>query len=208
MKKVLMIALLAVFGMSATAFAQSKEYTKQQTEYRKAAEKMAKKQAKELKKQKWESTSSIPLESALISYYLETEPSFGGTKRGQEHTIQDAKTISMAEKRLLLDAQTNYAQEVRAMLAATLTEQANATGEDEFETYIANVAAKTQNEFNGDLKRSFMIYRTNPDGKSLTVRAFYIIDENSGLARAKKIADRVNQNNDAAKKIQDAVNGK
>lgn len=210
MKKIVIAALVAVLGMGATttpAFAQSKEYVKQQTENKKKAEKLAKQQMKTLKKQKWETTSATPLETALVTYFLETEPSCGGEKRGMEQTVDDAKTFATAEKRLLLNAQTAYAQEVRTMLANSITEQTSAAEGEEFDTYISNVAAKSQNEFNGDLKRAFMIYRTNPDGKTLSVRAFYVIDENNGLARAKKIAERVNQNNEAAKQIEKAANG-
>ena len=208
MKKILMIALVAVFGMGTTAFAQSKEYAKQQIEYKKNAENMAKKKAKALKKQKWETTSATPLESALATFYLETEPTCGGAKRGQEQTVNDAQSLAIAEKRLLLNAQSAYAQEVRTMLAHNITEQSSAAQGEEFDNYISNVAAKSQNEFNGDVKRSFLIYRTNPDGKTLTVRAFYVIDEENGLARAKNIAERVKLNNESAKQIENAANGK
>lgn len=211
MKKLFVIVMMALFGLGYTASAQtnaqSKEYVKQQKENKKRAAKLAKKQMKTLKKQKWETTSATPLEGAFITYYLETEPTCGGEKRGMEQTVNDAKTISVAEKRLLLNAQTAYAQEVRTMLANSITDQTSAAEGEEFETYISNVAAKSQNEFNGDVKRSFMIYRTNPDGKTLTVRGFYVVDENNGLARARKIAERVNQNNEAAKQIEKAANG-
>lgn len=207
MKKFLMIALMAVIGMSVTASAQSKEYAKQQVEYKKNAKKMAKKQMKELKRQKWQTTSSTPLENVLISYYLETEPTCGGEKRGQEQTVSDAQSIAVAEKRLLLNAQTAYAQEVRTMLANNITEQTSAADGVEFNNYISNVAAKSQNEFNGDVKRAFMIYRMNPDGKTMTVRSFYVIDEANGLARAKNIAAKVNQNIETSKQIEKATNG-
>ena len=93
------------------------------------------------------------------------------------------------------------------MLANNLTQQSSAAEGEEFDNYISDVAAKSQNEFYGDVKRAFMLYRTNPDGESLTVRAFYIIDDANGLARAKNIADKVNQNIETAKQIEKAANG-
>ncbi|MBD5418568.1 MAG: hypothetical protein HDR48_00820 [Bacteroides sp.] len=208
MKKILVLVVALVFGMTAVASAQSKEYKKTQAKNEKVAKDLAKKKVKEFKKGKWESSGATDLETTLITYYLETEPTCGGEKRGIEHTVSDAKTISMAEKRLLLDAQSSYAQEVRTMLAQTLTGQDSATGSDELNTYIGSVAAKSQNEFNGDVKRSFLIYRTNPDGKTLTVRAFYVIDEANGLARVKSLANQAKQNAEIQKIIEKAAGGK
>ena len=196
MKKILVLVVALVFGMTAVASAQSKEYKKTQAKNEKVAKDLAKKKVKEFKKGKWESSGA------------ETEPTCGGENRGIEHSVSDAETISMAEKRLLLDAQSSYAQEVRTMLAQTLTGQDSATGSDELNTYIGSVAAKSQNEFNGDVKRSFLIYRTNPDGKTLTVRAFYVIDEANGLARVKSLANQAKQNAEIQKIIEKAAGGK
>ena len=135
MKKILFIAMMLLVGVVTVEAQASKEYKKQTEANRKSAEKIAKKQAKELKKQKWQSTGAVPLETLLANYYLETEAMCGGEKRGQEHTVNDAKSISMAEKRLLLDAQAAYAQEVKTMLGATLTNQASSLGGKDVESY-------------------------------------------------------------------------
>ncbi len=208
MKKILVLALAIVFGMTSVAFAQSKEYKKEQANNEKVAKNLAKKKAKELKKGKWESMGSTDMETALVTYYLETEPSCGGEKRGIEHMVSDAKTVSMAEKRLLLNAQSAYAQEVRTMLAQTITGQGSATGADELDTYIASTVAKSQNEFNGDLKRSLLIYRMNPDGKTYTVTGYYVIDEANGMARVKSLANKIDQNIKTQKAIEKAATGK
>lgn len=205
MKKVLFIVLAAVVGFSIVAYAQSKEYVKERAKNEKTAHKLAKKMAKELKKEKWQSSGAITLENALANFYLETEPSCGGKKKALEQTVVDAKTIAMGEKRLLLQAQALYAQEVRTMLAQTITEQDSSTGTDELATYISNVVAKSQNEFNGDLERAFIIYKMNPDGQSYTVRAFYVVDQENGLTRVHRIAEKVKQNNEIQEKIQQAV---
>lgn len=207
MKKILVLALALVFGMTSVTFAQSKEYKKEQAKNEKLAKNMAKKKAKALKKAKWESSGTTDIETALITFYLETEPLCGGQKRGIEHMVSDAKTVSMAEKRLLLDAQSAYAQEVRTMLAQTITNQDSATGSDELSTYISNVVAKSQNEFNGDLKRSLLLYRLNPDGKTYSVTAYYTIDEANGLARVKSLANKIDKNAEMQKTIEKAATG-
>lgn len=207
MKKLLLLAISFMISLAGTTLAQTKEYKKEQVQFEKTAKNLAKKKAKEFKKDKWETSGATDLETILINYYLETEPSCGGEKQGVEHTVTDAKTISMAEKRLLLDAQAMYAQEIRTMLAQTLTSQDSATGEDELSTYISNVVAKSQNEFNGDLNRAFIIYRPNPDGKTLTVRGYYILDKKNGLARARSLAKKVEQNSKTQKMIEKAAQG-
>lgn len=208
MKKILILALTMIFGMTSVASAQSKQYVKEQTKNEKKARELAKKKVKELKKGKWETSGATDLETILVNYYLETEPLCGGDKRGIEHTITDAKTLAMGEKRLMLDAQSLYAEEIRTMLAQTITGQDSATGSDELSTYINSIAAKSQNEFNGDITRSFLLYRTNPDGKTVSVRGYYIIDDANGLARARNIANKVKQNAEVQEIIQKSAQGK
>lgn len=206
MKKVLILALaLMMGGVSATMSAQTKEYTKQQKAFEKEAEKTAKKQAKELKKQKWEYTGVLPLEMALKNFYLETTD-FGGTKQGIEHEVV-AQTVSAGEKALLLNAQSIYAQEVQAMLGADLANSTNSDNERAFEEYIARVAAKVKHEFQGDIRRVILLKKRTDNGKQWTLRAYFIVDADSGRLRAKRIAEEVERNNGAIDSIHDKVFG-
>lgn len=208
MKKLLLVVTLLFMGIGASVSVnaqQSKEYKKQQAAYQKDAEKVAKKQAKELKKQKWEYSGTLPLEMALTNFYLETED-FGGTKKGIDHEVI-AATMSSGEKSLLLNAQAIYAQEVQAMLGADLVNSTNSSNEAAMEEYIARVAAKVRHEFNGDITRSILLKKRNPNGKGYTIRGYFLIDENAGRLRAKRVAEAIENNNGVIDGIMEKVFG-
>lgn len=194
MRRIIFIVLTFVIGLTTITYAQSKVYQKEQEKYEKKAKALAKKMSKEFKKGKWETTGATDLETVLTSYYLQTEPSCGGSKKGVDHMMNDAKKIDIAEKKLLLTAQSIYSQEMCTMLAQTIRENGSIDNEEDIAAYTSSVTAKSQKEFNGDLERSFIIYRTNPDGKTLTVRAFYIIDQENGLTRIRKLAEKIRIN--------------
>lgn len=206
MKKFLMFLMMFMIGASSiTISAQSKEYKKQQSEYQKLAEKTAKKKVKELKKEKWEYTGVLPLEMALQKYYLETTD-FGGTMRGIEHDVT-SKTVSIGEKTLLLNAQSLYAQEYENMLKADLAESTSGNEEYGSEEYLARVAAKVKHEFNGDITRVILLKKPTNDGRSYMVRGYFLINEDAGRLRAKRIAEQVERNNGMIDSIHDKTFG-
>ena len=209
MKRIYLVLLLLTACLTAqTMYAdETKDYKKEVAANKKAATKMAKKMAKELKKQKWEYAGATPLENILEKYYLQTLEEWGGTKKGQEHEISDATSLSMAEKRLLLLAQSTYAQEVETMLAAEIATNDHSEGGFDQEAYIAQVAAKSKHEFNGDVKRAFIIKKKNPNGKTWTVRGYYIIDENAGRLRSRQLAKDIEDNGKMIDQIHDRVIG-
>ena len=209
MKRIYLVLLLLTACLTAqTMYAdETKDYKKEVAANKKAATKMAKKMAKELKKQKWEDAGATPLENILEKYYLQTLEECGGTKKGQEHEISDATSVSMAEKRLLLLAQSTYAQEVETMLAAEIATNDHSEGGFDQEAYIAQVAAKSKHEFNGDVKRAFIIKKKNPNGKTWTVRGYYIIDENAGRLRSRQLAKDIEDNGKMIDQIHDRVIG-
>ena len=190
MKRIYLVLLLLTACLTAqTMYAdETKDYKKEVAANKKAATKMAKKMAKELKKQKWEYAGATPLENILEKYYLQTLEECGGTKKGQEHEISDATSVSMAEKRLLLLAQSTYAQEVETMLAAEIATNDHSEGGFDQEAYIAQVAA-------------------NPNGKTWTVRGYYIIDENAGRLRSRQLAKDIEDNGKMIDQIHDRVIG-
>ena len=114
MKRIYLVLLLLTACLTAqTMYAdETKDYKKEVAANKKAATKMAKKMAKELKKQKWEYAGATPLENILEKYYLQTLEECGGTKKGQEHEISDATSVSMSEIRLLLLSLSKYDHEV------------------------------------------------------------------------------------------------
>lgn len=201
MKKILTLILSFVIGFSTMTYAQSKEYIKEQEKKEKAARSLAKKMAKTLKKDKWETPEVLDLETILTKYYLETEPSCGGTKKNDVRTITDAKKLNIAEKKLLLEAQTMYAQEMRTMLAQTIMAKDPLIDENDAAVIVSEITAKSEKEFNGDLTRAFILYKKNPDGQTMTVQAYYIIDQEKGMSRLDRLADSAKKSGE----IQNAI---
>ena len=131
----------------------------------------------------------------------------GGTKKNITHEVDNAKTISDGERRLLLMAQSNYAQEVQNMLGTDIADQISSNAENYSENYIQNIAAKAMHEFNGDITRIILLKKKNRDGKTWTMRAYYLVDEQAGANRSKRIADEVRNNNGIMKDIHNEVFG-
>lgn len=210
MKKIVSFLLMCLMIMPAVEMqAQaSKEYVKEQKQNRKKAEDLAKKQAKTLKKGKWECLSSIPLQDALTEFYLETEQVCGGENRGMVQSINNAKSLSLGEKKLLMDAQTAYAQEIEAMVVATVTDQSSSLDESSLETLISNAVAKSKHEYKGDIRKGLIIYRKQPDGKTFEMRGYYIVNEKNAARAASRITDTVKQNAETAAEIEKAAMGK
>lgn len=211
MKKILFALALLLGSMSLSTpnvMAQaSKEYLKQHKIDRKAAENIAKKQAKLLKKDKWEYTGVVPLEIALTNYYMKTLEECGGEFSGQEHEVNGVKSSSIGEKMLLLNAQALYAQEIQTMLGADLAQSTNAGAGNDFDAYVARVAAKTKHEFYGDIKREILLKKRDPDGKTWSFRGYFVIDKNASMARARQIANQIDRNNDIIDSIHESVLG-
>lgn len=201
MKKVISIILAFVVGFSTMTYAQSKEYLKEKERNVKTAMKMAKKMANDLKKEKWEVTGVTDLETLLTQFYLQTESKCGGTKRGVPHTLNDAKKLNIAERRLLIEAQMMYAQEMRTMLIQRITGSNPLLDDNDVDALVSEISARSEKEFNGDLERAFVMYKANPDGQTYTVQAFYIIDQENGLSRLERIANSVKKSSEIQNEI-------
>ena len=75
------------------------------------------------------------------------------------------------------------------------------------EEYSARVAAKVRHEFNGDITRSILLKKRNPNGKGYTIRGYFLIDENAGRLRAKRVAEAIENNNGVIDGIMEKVFG-
>lgn len=203
MKKIIALLLIAFLGIGVTAYAGG---DKEQKRYAKEAEKLAKKRAKELKKEKWVFNGATSFENALEKYYLETEPSCGGEKEARSYDIDNAKSISLGEKRMLMNAQTEYIQEIKTAISGSIADHNSQTNDESLEAYVADVEARIAGELKGDVKRSFTIYKQNKNGTFL-VRGFFIIDTNSSARKLDRYADQLQQDENIADAIRKAAHG-
>lgn len=207
MKKILAMMLAVVIGMAGvTAYAADKSDAKQQKEWRKNAEKLAKKQLKTIKKEKWLTNSTSPIEEALVRYYMATDPGCGGKGRGVAYDVNNAKSLSLGERRALTMAQNTYVQETQAMIIGEIAEHAASRNEDGDEVMISDVKTKIKDELQGDVLRAFTLYKENKD-KTFWVRTYFIIDSESSAVKLKNLSKRVASDEEMARAIKKAADG-
>ena len=61
-------------------------------------------------------------------------------------------------------------------------------------------------EARGEIRRrAILLKKRSRDGKSWTVRGFFLIDENAGHLRSRRIADEIERNNGMIDSIHDKV---
>lgn len=194
--------LTIIFG--ATGYARDNYSEKERKEFAKDAEKEAKRRAKELKKQKFQQAGAMSLETLLKQTLLKTKE-FGGKCVIKEINVTNAKTLSLAEKRLLTNAQAEYAKEVEAIIKGKTTTNDNQSDEEGVE--FMNEASETvfKKELKGDVKLAFYVYKENNNG-SFWVKGYCLIDEDDTRRTLQRVADKVKDNLKLSEAISKALN--
>ena len=204
MKRIIVIALMLTIIFGATGYARDNYSEKERKEFAKDAEKEAKRRAKELKKQKFQQAGAMSLETLLKQTLVKTKD-FGGKCVIKEINVTNAKTLSLAEKRLLTNAQAEYAKEVEAIIKGKTTTNDNQSDEEGVE--FMNEASETvfKKELKGDVKLAFYVYKENNDG-SFWVKGYCLIDEDDTRRTLQRVADKVKDNLKLSEAISKALN--
>lgn len=198
MNRIFTILALCVALMSSLT-SNAQEYSaKERQSFAKEAEKEAKQAAKKLSKEKWQFNGVGTLEKAYERYLLQTAD-YGGVGEARSYEINNAPNLRNGEKSLMNMAQSVYAQENEAYLKL---EQSSHSGEVDI-TLEDNVV-KALAQFNGDVKRSFIIYKKNSNG-TYDMRGFFIIDGDNTKAKLRKLAKDLSDEIELGDKIKKAV---
>lgn len=171
---------------------------KQMEKFSKSAENESKKIVKNLEKEKWIFNGVGTLEGAYARYLMQGKD-FGGTADLATYEINNAPNLRNGEKSLMNQAQSSYAQENEAYL---ISEQKAHSGEVDI-TLEDNVI-KALAQFNGDVKRSFVIHRKNQDG-TYDMRGYFIIDSNATKAKLQKLAKNLSDEHSMGDEIKKRV---
>lgn len=200
--KILAIAVLGTLPLTAplTAVAQNNYSQKELKAFAKDAESEAKKAAKKLEKEKWIYNGVGTLPKAYERFLLSTSD-FGGVGEARTYEINGASNLRNGEKSLINMAQATYAQENEAYLKL---EQASHSGE--VDVTIEDNVVKALAEFNGDVKRSFIIYKKNTNG-TYDMRGYFIIDGNNTRAKLRRLAKDLSDEVELSSKIKKAAGG-
>lgn len=198
MKRIIKIFTLIVFFSFAIPSLAQQYSKKELSALSKAAEKEAKQATKKLEKEKWMYNGVGTLVKAYERYLLSTQ-NFGGVGEGRSYEINNAPNLRNGEKSLLNMAQATYAQENEAFLKL---EQASHSGE--VDVTIEDNVVKALAQFNGDVKRSFIIYKRNHNG-TYDMRGYYIIDGDQTKSKLRKLAKDLTDEIDLSNKIKKAA---
>ncbi len=178
--------MVVAFIVAANLFAQSNYSQKELNALAKEAEKECESAVKKLEKEKWTFSGVGTLKGAYKRYLLQSKD-FGGNAELRSYDINNAPNLRNGEKSLNNQAQSEYAQENEAYLIA---EQKAHSGETDI-TLEDNVI-KMLAQFNGDVKRSFIIYKKNNNG-TYDMRGYYVIDCDNTRNKLRKLADELLQ---------------
>ena len=146
----------------------------------------------------------MSLETLLKQTLVKTKD-FGGKCVIKEINVTNAKTLSLAEKRLLTNAQAEYAKEVEAIIKGKTTTNDNQSDEEGVE--FMNEASETvfKKELKGDVKLAFYVYKENNNG-SFWVKGYCLIDEDDTRRTLQRVADKVKDNLKLSEAISKALN--
>ena len=168
-------------ALSLPISAQENYSEKQRKEFAKTAEKEAKSVVKVLEKEKWVFNGVGTLQGAYTRYLLQSSE-YGGVYTLSSYEINNAPNLRNGEKSLMNMAQSSYAQENEAYL---ISEQKAHSGEVDI-TLEDNVI-KALAQFNGDVKRSFIIHRKNGNG-TYDMRGYFLVDSDNTRSKLRKLA--------------------
>lgn len=207
MKKILALVLVALLALPMTLEAKSLE--KQRKD---AVEKQRKEVLKRLKKEKWALLgSSKSLDVALLDHWMALD-ALG--EDGHEVVGISTKTQSknVGQQMATNAACVNYSQEAGSTLKGKVISDMSGSGVDvdaEFENFFAAYERAVDKEIRGEMKPSFNLIRTNPDG-TYEVQAFYIINESAAhKARIRALENALKESEvaaDHARKLSQFIN--
>ena len=171
MKRVLIIAMLAIFVLSSVN-AQPKNSNK-------SLWKTAKKTAEQLKSEGWKVDGSMPLENLLFNHYQKLSDSNNQELIGNVIGNTSVTTMNQGQQWAATMVCVSYAksagQTVRGRLASEVG--AGMKGGPSADSFYEGYESKVEKEIKGELKRSFSLYREKKDG--LDYKAYYIVNEES-----------------------------
>ncbi|MDE6300978.1 MAG: hypothetical protein K2M19_04620 [Muribaculaceae bacterium] len=147
----------------------------------KAKDKERKEVLKRLKQGKWELLgSSRSMEVALLQHWAELDE-LGNDGREIVGTSTRSKSKNIGQQMATNNAIINYAQESASTVEGMLANDFAGSGVDvsaEFENLFGTYRRQVEKELNGELKHSFSLIRTNPEG-DFEVQSFFIVNESA-----------------------------
>ena len=140
--------------------------------------KIAKKQAKSFKKEGWNADGSMPLENLLYNHYKKVSENNSQELIGNVIGNTSVKTLNQGQQWATTMVCISYAKQARQHIKGRLASGVGAGGDGNptedffYEAY----ESKVEKEIQGEIKRSFSLYREKKNG-NIDYKVFYIINE-------------------------------
>lgn len=177
MRKIISLMLISIMIITSAA-AQPKSSDK-------GLWKTAKKEAKILKKEGWKVDGSMPLENLLFEHYKKLADSNNQELIGNVIGNTSVQTLNQGQQWAASMVCVSYAkqagQTVRGRLASEVG--AGVNGGPSADSFYEGYESKVEKEIQGEIKRSFSLYKEKDNG-GIDYKAYYIInEENAHKAR-------------------------
>ncbi len=172
MRKVLVFAILSLF-MAGSISAQPKNSDK-------ALWKSAKKMAKEFASDGWKVDGSRTLEELIFIHRQKLLNEDNQELVGNVIGNTSARTVNQGQQWAATNASILYAKKAKQMVAGRITAEigAQANQTSSVDSFYDAYESRVIKEINGELKKSFSLYREKKDG-GIDYKAFYIVNEES-----------------------------
>lgn len=164
----------------------------------KTAQKTAKTRAKELKKEKWEYSGALTLETELEKFSLKTIDDCGDYMPN----VQDftAKSISVARNNATVAAIRTLAVEMQTTAMGKIASETT----DEDDRNVNQMAAQYKGELAACLHECFYVSKKGADGK-YNVKVYFTVDKEKFNRLAKKLNSNAKEGTEWSDDIFDSV---
>ncbi len=147
--------------------------------------KIAKKEAKILKKEGWKVDGSMPLENLLFNHYQKLSDANNQELIGNVMGNTSVQTLNQAQQWATSMVCVSYAKQAGQTVRGRLVSEVGAgvNGGPSADSFYEGYESKVEKEIQGEIKRSFSLYKEKDNG-GIDYKAYYIInEENAHKAR-------------------------
>ncbi len=177
MKKIISLAIIALL-FAATAVAQPGNSDRKLWN-------LARKTAKTFSKEGWKVDASMPLENMLYKHYQKLKDENNQELIGNVIGNTSVTTVNQGQQWAATMACVSYAKQSRMFVKGRLDSEVGA-GVNEgpaADFFYEGYESKVAKEIQGEIKKSFSMYRKNKEG-GIDYKAFYVVnEENAHKAR-------------------------
>lgn len=154
--------------------------------------KSAKKMAKELVAEGWKVDGSRALEDLIFEHYQKLTDENNQELVANVVGQTSVKILNQAAQWAATNASISYAKQARQMVAGRITAEfgAGVAESPSVDNFYEGYESRVAKELNGELKKSFSVYREKKEG-GIDYRAFYLVNEEAASSARMRALERM-----------------